>query len=78
MDYLLLKINDEIKQQLNTSRMIFKIPRLINFASEIMTLKAGVIICTGTPEGISEIIDGDIVTCELSEIGLLSNTVKSV
>ena len=58
--------------------MIFKIPKLINFASENMTLMAGDIICTGTPEGISEIIDGDIVTCELSEIGLLSNTVKSV
>ncbi len=74
---LTLKINGEVKQQSNTSRMIFKIPKLINFASEIMTLKAGDIICTGTPSGISEIVDGDIVTCELSEIGLLSNSVKS-
>ena len=75
---LTLKINDEVKQQSNTSRMIFKIPRLINFASEIMTLKAGDIICTGTPSGISEIVDGDVVTCELSELGLLSNPVKAV
>jgi len=75
---LTLKINGEVKQQSNTVRMIFKIPKLINFASEIMTLKAGDIICTGTPSGISEIVDGDVVTCELSEIGLLSNSVKSV
>ncbi len=75
---LTLKINGEVKQQSNTSRMIFKIPRLINFVSEIMTLKAGDIICTGTPEGISEIVDGDVVTCELSEIGLLSNPVKAL
>ena len=75
---LTLKINNEVKQQSNTSRMIFKIPRLINFASEIMTLKPGDIICTGTPEGISEIVDGDVVTCELSELGLLSNPVKAV
>lgn len=75
---LTLKINGEIKQQSNTSRMIFKIPKLISFASEIMTLKVGDIICTGTPSGISEIVDGDIVTCELSEIGLLSNLVKVV
>ncbi len=75
---LTLKINGEVKQQSNTSRMIFKIPRLINFVSEIMTLKAGDIICTGTPDGISEIVDGDVVTCELSEIGLLSNQVKAL
>lgn len=75
---LTLRINDEVKQQSNTSRMIFKIPRLINFASEIMTLKAGDIICTGTPEGISEIVDGDVVTCELSELGILSSPVKAV
>ena len=74
---LTLKINGDIKQQSNTSRMIFQIPRLINFASEIMTLKIGDIICTGTPSGISEIVDGDIVTCELSGLGILSNTVKS-
>ncbi len=74
---LTLKINGEIKQHSNTSRMIFKIPRLINFASEIMTLKAGDIICTGTPSGISEIVDGDVVTCELSGLGILSNSVKS-
>jgi len=75
---LTLKINGKVKQHSNTSRMIFKIPRLIAFASEIMTLNVGDIICTGTPEGISEIKDGDIVTCEISELGLLSNPVKAV
>ncbi len=73
---LTLKVNGKIKQQSNTSRMIFKLPRLINFISEIMTLKPGDIICTGTPEGISEIIDGDTVTCELTGLGILSNSVK--
>ena len=75
---LTLKINGEIKQHSNTSRMIFKIPRLISFASEIVTLNTGDIICTGTPEGISEIVDGDTVTCEISKLGILSNTVKAV
>ncbi len=75
---LTLKINDVVKQHSNTSRMIFKIPELIEFASGIMTLMSGDIICTGTPEGISEIKDGDIVTCELSGLGILSNSVKSV
>ncbi len=73
---LTLKINGVVKQNSNTSQMIFNIPRLIAFASEILTLNIGDIICTGTPEGISELADGDIVTCEISELGLLSNTVK--
>lgn len=75
---LTLKINGVVKQHSNTSRMIFKISELIAFASGIMTLMPGDIICTGTPEGISEIKDGDIVTCELSGLGILSNSVKSV
>ncbi len=75
---LTLKINDEIKQHSNTSRMIFKIPQLIAFASRIVTLMPGDIICTGTPDGISEIKDGDVVTCELTELGLLSNSVKAI
>ncbi|UCE08729.1 MAG: fumarylacetoacetate hydrolase family protein [bacterium] len=70
-----VKINNKTKQQANTSEMIFKIPELIQYISRHMTLSPGDIIATGTPEGVSELHDGDIVTVEIDEIGLLENKV---
>ena len=45
-------LNGEIKQQVNTSDLIFSIPELVSFISHIMTLMPGDIITTGTPGGI--------------------------
>jgi 2-keto-4-pentenoate hydratase/2-oxohepta-3-ene-1,7-dioic acid hydratase in catechol pathway len=42
-----------------------------------MTLSPGDIIATGTPEGVSELHDGDIVTAEIDELGILENRVVS-
>ncbi|KAF8516966.1 hypothetical protein BU17DRAFT_76551 [Hysterangium stoloniferum] len=61
-----LKINDEFKQNGTTSDMIFRIPRLIQFVSSIMTLEEGDLILTGTPSGVGPITPGDVVTAELS------------
>ena len=70
-----LKVNGELRQQSNTSKMIFKIPNIIQFVSQHMTLNAGDIIATGTPEGISELKAGDVVRGEIEGIGVLENTV---
>ena len=42
-----------------------------------MTLYAGDIIATGTPEGISELHAGDIIEAEIERIGILKNEVIS-
>lgn len=73
---LTLKVNGEIRQQSNTSQMIFKIPELVSYISKFMTLYPGDIIATGTPEGISALQPGDIIEAEISEIGMLINTVR--
>lgn len=80
-----LKVNGEQRQAGNTADMIFDIPTLIASLSEGMTLEPGDIIATGTPSGVGYAMDppqflkdGDTVVCELSEIGTLSNTVRSV
>lgn len=70
-----LKVNGELRQKSNTSKMIFKLPKIIQFVSRHMTLSAGDIIATGTPEGISELKAGDVVRGEIEGIGFLENSV---
>jgi 2-keto-4-pentenoate hydratase/2-oxohepta-3-ene-1,7-dioic acid hydratase in catechol pathway len=70
-----VKVNGEIRQHSNTSQLMFKIPEIIQFISKYMTLSPGDIIATGTPEGVSELHNGDVVSVEIEEIGLLENKV---
>ncbi|TYZ69371.1 hypothetical protein PybrP1_005633 [[Pythium] brassicae (nom. inval.)] len=49
---LWLKVDDELRQDGNTSDMVHKIPFLIAHVSRIMTLEEGDVIITGTPEGV--------------------------
>jgi len=70
-----LTVNGDIRQKANTSNMIFPIPKVISYLSQYMTLNAGDIISTGTPEGVSPIKDGDDIELSISEIGILRNRV---
>ena len=49
---LWLKVNDQIMQDGTTANLIFKIPFLISYISQFMTLLPGDIISTGTPAGV--------------------------
>ncbi len=73
---LILKLNGEIKQKSNTKYMIFSIKQIINFVSQIMTLKRGDLILTGTPEGVGEIKKGDIIEANLNNKCFLRVNVK--
>jgi 2-keto-4-pentenoate hydratase/2-oxohepta-3-ene-1,7-dioic acid hydratase in catechol pathway len=73
---LKLKVNGVIKQQSNTKYMIFSIERIIEFISKIMTLKKGDLILTGTPEGVGEIFEGDVIEANLENICALKVDVK--
>lgn len=75
-------VNGEERQASNTSKLIFKIPFLIEFISNIMTLEPGDIIMTGTPDGVGTAMNppqylqsGDIVTLEIEKIGSMENEV---
>jgi len=56
--------------------MIFKVDKIVSFISKIMTLFQGDIIATGTPSGVGQLRDGDIVEVEIEEIGILRNAVS--
>jgi len=73
-----LKVNGVTKQKANTGDMVFKIPLLIAYISQFITLEAGDIICTGTPEGTLPIVDGDIIEATIQELGTLVNPVREM
>lgn len=47
-----LSVNGVARQNSNTSDLIFRLPKLISYLSEFMTLLPGDVISTGTPEGV--------------------------
>lgn len=49
---LWLKVNGETKQDGTTANLIFKIPFLVSYVSQFMTLLPGDVISTGTPAGV--------------------------
>jgi 2-keto-4-pentenoate hydratase/2-oxohepta-3-ene-1,7-dioic acid hydratase in catechol pathway len=68
-------LNGEVKQQGTTRDMIFPIPGVISFISQVMTLLPGDVIATGTPSGIGPMQAGDKVEVKIAPIGTLRNYV---
>jgi len=66
--------NGELRQNSNTSQLIFDCYHLVSVISTNLTLLPGDVILTGTPEGVSNVAVGDEVVCEIDGIGRLLNT----
>ena len=60
LDFHLLK-NGIVTQSGNSSQMIWKIDELISEISKFFTLKIGDIIFTGTPEGVGDVQEDDLL-----------------
>ncbi|MDZ5431369.1 fumarylacetoacetate hydrolase family protein [Pseudomonas fluorescens] len=72
---LKLFVNGELRQENNTANFVRTIPQLIAELSEFMTLHAGDVLITGTPEGRVDVLPGDRVEVEIEGIGRLANNV---
>lgn len=70
-------VNGRVVQQGNTRDLVHDVPALIEYLSGFMTLEPGDVILTGTPEGVSNVADGDEVVCEIDGIGRLVNTIEA-
>lgn len=75
-------VNGELRQNANTSEMIFDEYQVIAELSNAMTLKAGTIISLGTPSGVGMgfnppkfLKSGDKVVCEIESLGRLENEI---
>ena len=68
-------LNGKVRQLSRTSKLIFAVPELVAFISQVMTLFPGDVIATGTPGGIGSMERGDEVVVEIEGIGKLVNRV---
>jgi 2-keto-4-pentenoate hydratase/2-oxohepta-3-ene-1,7-dioic acid hydratase in catechol pathway len=70
-------LNGEIKQSSVLSEMIFKVPQIIEFVTNVMTLLPGDVILTGTPAGIGPMPAGSSISISIDGLGTLTNKVSS-
>jgi len=82
---LQLRVNGVTKQDASTAKMIFAVDLIIEWLSKGLTLEAGDIIATGTPEGVGMgrtpqefLANGDVLETEVEGIGTLRNRIRDV
>jgi 2-keto-4-pentenoate hydratase/2-oxohepta-3-ene-1,7-dioic acid hydratase in catechol pathway len=76
------RVNGAVVQHASTRDMTFSIAQIVAFVSSLMTLKAGDIIATGTPDGVGFrqqpprfLRVGDVVEVEVEGVGTIANPV---
>jgi 2,4-diketo-3-deoxy-L-fuconate hydrolase len=74
---LWLKVNGKLMQNSSTNQMIFKVPFLVHYLSQFMSLEPGDIISTGTPHGVGlglkppvYLKPGDVVELGIDGLGV--------
>ncbi|MBC8295895.1 MAG: fumarylacetoacetate hydrolase family protein [Flavobacteriaceae bacterium] len=75
LDFSLTK-NGDIVQKGNTSKMLWKIDKLISEISKFFTLKIGDIIFTGTPSGVGRVNENDNLVGYINEKECFSIKIK--
>ena len=74
---LVTRVNGEVRQSAHCREMLFGILELLSYASRMMTLEAGDLVLTGTPEGVGPLADGDALEVEVSDVGVLESPVEA-
>ena len=75
---LWLKVDGELKQDGNTKDMVFSVPYLISYISQIFSLEVGDVILTGTPEGVGPVKPGQVITAGIEGLVEMTFPVKEV
>ena len=68
-------LDGQLRQEGHTSDMIFPVATLVSFVSQVMTLRPGDVIASGTPHGVGPMQAGQTVTVEVEGLGRLVNPV---
>jgi 2-keto-4-pentenoate hydratase/2-oxohepta-3-ene-1,7-dioic acid hydratase in catechol pathway len=72
-----LRQNGEVRQDTNTSDMLWDVAKLIEFATRFYTLHPGDVFFTGTPSGVSPIRPGDKLVASSPELGSMEVLVRA-
>lgn len=65
------RVRGELRQSGHTRDLIFPVPDVIVYASQVMTLEPGDLLVTGTPPGVGPLAGGDVLEIFVAEIGTL-------
>ena len=71
-----LRVDGETKQSGNRSQLMFDVPTLIEEITTYLTLEAGDVIATGTPDGVGPLSDGNTVAVSVEGVGTLEHDVR--
>ncbi|PWJ54499.1 2-keto-4-pentenoate hydratase/2-oxohepta-3-ene-1,7-dioic acid hydratase in catechol pathway [Dyadobacter jejuensis] len=71
-----LALNGEMKQEGNSSMMLYRINYLISFISKYFMIKKGDLIFTGTPKGVGPVQIGDKITTYLEGREMMNLNIK--
>ncbi|MDH5622354.1 MAG: fumarylacetoacetate hydrolase family protein [Gammaproteobacteria bacterium] len=76
------RLNGEVMQDAGVDDLLFGIPQLVSYISDIWPLAVGDVIATGTPGGVGAFREpkvwmqpGDTVEVEITQLGTLSNSI---
>jgi fumarylpyruvate hydrolase len=70
-----LEVNGERRQEGDLNQMIWKVPEMIAYLSELFTLAPGDLILSGTPSGVAAVSKGDVLAGHADGVGDLEVTV---
>jgi 2-keto-4-pentenoate hydratase/2-oxohepta-3-ene-1,7-dioic acid hydratase in catechol pathway len=77
-------VNGEVRQESDTSELVYNVWQQIAYLSTAFTLEAGDLLATGTPSGVGIgmkpprfLQPGDVVRCEIDGIGAIENQVRA-
>jgi 2-keto-4-pentenoate hydratase/2-oxohepta-3-ene-1,7-dioic acid hydratase in catechol pathway len=78
------RVNGQVMQDNNTKNMVFSVPVIIAYLTQIMTLNPGDVIASGTPDGVGYarkppvfMKPGDTVEVEIGPLGVLRNPITT-
>ena len=69
------RVNGSERQNARASEMVFDIPTVLSYISNIMTLEPGDLVLTGTPDGVGTLAPGDVVEVEIIGVSRVKNPV---
>ncbi len=70
-----LTVDGVERQNSKLNKMIFKPVEIVEYISNKMTLEVGDLIFTGTPEGVSKVVSGDIIEASIENIAELNTKI---
>jgi len=79
-----LRVNGRVLQKSNTNQLVYNVPQLVAFCSQVFSLEPGDIVATGTPGGLAKdrnpttyMNPGDIMETEIEKLGVLRNPITA-